>query len=207
MTETATTSAAYDQIAAEYAARPDLDDTMDAVRRRFAARLAAGARVLDAGCGPAHDTAALRRLGLSAIGLDRSCGMLAQARERGLPLLLGDMRRLPVCSDSLDGLWACASFLHIPKRDGLAVLRELHRALRPGGLLFVGVKQGAGERWVEHGGHRRFFSFYQEAELDALLEAAGFAIAERWTDPDSRGRPEAWIGRLSEAVQGSQIAK
>jgi len=224
MTETAATSAAYDQIAAEYAARPDIDHVMDAVRRRFAARLAAGARVLDVGCGPAHDTAALRGLGLSACGLDRSRGMLAQARnplppasppsalrlspaaagegESGaLPLLLGDMRRLPVRDAALEGLWVCASFLHIPRRDGPNVLRELHRVLRPGGLLFIGVKQGAGERWVEHDGQRRFFTFYQEAELDALLGSAGFTISEGWLDPDSRGRPEAWIGRLATAVE------
>jgi ubiquinone/menaquinone biosynthesis C-methylase UbiE len=203
MTETHVTSAAYDQIAADYAARPGLDDVMDAVRRRFAARLAPGARVLDVGCGPAHETAALRGLGLSACGLDRSRGMLAQARaRRALPLLLGDMRHLPVRDGALDGLWVCASFLHIPKRDGPDVLGELHRALRPGGLLFIGVKQGNGERWVEHdGGQRRFFAFYQEEQLDALLVSAGFAIREGWTDPDSRGRPEAWIGRLVEAVE------
>lgn len=201
MTETTTTSATYDQIAAEYAERPDLEQTMDAARRRFAARLPRDARVLDVGCGPAHDTAALRGLGLSACGLDRSRGMLAQARSRGVPLLLGDMRRLPVRDAALDGLWVCASFLHIPRRDGLDVLRELHRALRPGGLLYIGVKQGDSERWVELGGQRRFFSFYQEAELDRLLRSAGFAIAEGWADPDSRGRPEAWIGRLANAVE------
>ena len=201
MTETTTTSAAYDQIAAEYAARPDLDQVMDNVRRRFAARLEPGARVLDVGCGPAHDTAALRELGLSACGLDRSRGMLAQARSRAVPLLLGDMRRLPVGDGALDGLWVCASFLHIPRRDGPVVLRELHRALRLGGLLFVGVKQGDGERWVEHAGQRRFFSFYQQTELDRLLGSAGFAVAEGWTEPDPRGRPEAWIGRLATAVE------
>jgi SAM-dependent methyltransferase len=218
MTETTTTSAAYDQIAAEYAARPDLDQVMDNVRRRFAARLAPGAPVLDIGCGPGHDTAALRGLGLSACGLDRSRGMLAQAlnphppapspaaagegQSGGLPLLLGDMRQLPVRDAALDGLWVCASFLHTPKRDALAVLRELHRALRPGGLLFVGVKQGDGERWVEHDDQRRFFAFYQESELDALLGSAGFDVREGWTDRDSRGRPEAWIGRMATVVEG-----
>jgi ubiquinone/menaquinone biosynthesis C-methylase UbiE len=200
MIETATTSAAYDQIAAAYAARPDLERTLDAVRRRFAARLAPGARVLDVGCGPAHDTAALRGFGLSVCGLDRSRGMLAQARPRDLPLLLGDMRRLPVSSAALDGLWVCASFLHIPRRDAPDVLGEMRRALRPGGLLYLGVKQGRGERWVEQDAQRRYFSFYTEAELDTLLEASGFATVEGWTDPDSRGRPEAWIGRLATAV-------
>src|SRR5262245_715403 len=128
MTETRTTSATYDQIAADYASQAWRADALAEARRRFVAPLAQGARVLDVGCGPAHDTARLRELGLRAVGFDRSRGMLAQARnphpparspaaagegESGvLPLLLGDMRQMPVRSGALDGLWVCASFLH-----------------------------------------------------------------------------------------------
>ena len=200
MTETSTTSATYDQIAADYAACwAGKADALVTARQRFAARLAPGARVLDVGCGPGRDTAELRMLGLNAVGFDRSRGMVVQARQRGeLPLLLGDMRCLPVPDGALDGLWCCAAFLHIPKRDGLAVLHEFRRALRRGGILYLSVKQGDGERW--HAGEyglQRFFAYYQPGELDALLGEAGFAIAESWTDADSLGRPEAWLNRIA----------
>ena len=215
MTETTTTSATYDQIAAGYAAQAWRADALAASRRRFAARLAQGARVLDGGCGPAHDTAGLRELGLRAMGFDRSRGMLAQARNPDLsglapavagagpsdpmPLLLGDMRQLPVRDSALDGLWVCASFLHIPKRDAPAVLREMRRVLRPGGVLFISIKRGRDERWIAHqAGGERFFVFYQEDELDGLLAAAGFHIRESWLDADHLGRPEPWIARLAE---------
>jgi ubiquinone/menaquinone biosynthesis C-methylase UbiE len=198
MIETYTTSATYDQIAADYAAQAGRNDALAESRRRFAARLAAGARVLDVGCGPAHDTAGLRELGLRAAGLDRSRGMLAQARQRQLPLLLGDMRHLPVRAGALDGVWVCASFLHIPKHDAPAVLGELRRVLRPGGVLFISIKRGQGQRWVAHAsGGQRFFVFYQEDELDMLLAEAGFSVRERWLDADHLGRPEPWIARLS----------
>jgi ubiquinone/menaquinone biosynthesis C-methylase UbiE len=198
MTETHTTSATYDQIAADYAASARRADALAESRRRFAARLAAGARVLDVGCGPAHDTAGLRTLGLSAAGFDRSRGMLAQARD-DLPLLLGDMRCLPVRAGALDGLWVCASFLHVPKRDAPEVLAELRRVLRPGGVLFISVRRGQGQRWIAHSaGGQRFFVFYQEDELDTLLTAAGFAVREGYLDADHLGRPEPWIVRLAE---------
>jgi ubiquinone/menaquinone biosynthesis C-methylase UbiE len=198
MTETHTTSATYDQIAADYAAQSWRADALTESRRRFAARLTAGARVLDVGCGPAHDTAGLRELGLRASGFDRSRGMLAQARG-DVPLLLGDMRCLPVRDSALDGLWVCASFLHIPKRDAPAVLVELRRVLRPGGVLFISIKRGQGQRWIAHGASgQRFFVFYQEDELDTLLTAAGFAVREGWLDADHLGRPEPWIARLAE---------
>jgi SAM-dependent methyltransferase len=203
MSEVEQTSAAYDAIAADYAARwASQADPMAAARRRLAAHLPAGAWVLDAGCGPAHDTAGLRALGLRAIGLDRSRGMLAQARQReGIPLMLGDMRRLPIADGALDGLWACASFLHIPKRDSRAVLDEFRRALRPGGALYLSVKQGDGERWqLDQFGQRRFFAFYQAAELDERLAAAGFAIADRWAEADAQGRPETWLSRIAQSI-------
>jgi ubiquinone/menaquinone biosynthesis C-methylase UbiE len=200
MTETRITSATYDQIAADYAARsPGADpNTLATIRQRFTALLAPGARVLDVGCGPGWEAARLRDLGLRAYGLDRSRGMLAEARGLRLPLMLADMRALPLPGSSLDGLWVSASFLHIPKRDGPAVLREFRRVLRPGGALYIGVKEGDEERWVEQRrGHQRFFAFYQPEELDALLATHGFAVIECWLDADSLGRPERWINRIA----------
>jgi SAM-dependent methyltransferase len=198
MIETEITSATYDQIAADYAARWVSGEPLALARSRFAALLGPGAQVLDAGCGPGWDTARLRDLGLRACGLDRSRGMLEQARGRDVPLALGDMRALPVRAGALDGLWACASFLHIPKSDGPAVLREFHHVLRPGGILYIAVKQGVGERWVEHSpGRQRFFVFYSADELDQLLAESGFAVLEGWIGKDSRDRPEGWINRLA----------
>ncbi len=200
MTETQLTTASYDRIAADYAAGwARRADPMVMARARFAARLGPGARVLDVGCGPGGDLAALRGLGFRASGFDRSRGMLAQARQWSrLPLLLGDMRALPVRAGVLDGLWCCAALLHIPKHDSYAVLAEFWRALRPGGVLYISVKQGAGDRWHDDGDAlQRYFVFYQPTELDELLSLGGFAIAERWTDPDSLGRPEAWLGRIA----------
>jgi SAM-dependent methyltransferase len=162
------------------------------------ALLAPGARVLDVGCGPGWEAARLRDLGVRTYGLDRSRGMLAEAQALRVPLMLGDMRALPLPDGSLGGLWVCASFLHIPKRDGSAVLREFSRALRPGGALYIGVKEGDGERWVEQrDGHRRFFAFYQPDELDELLAAHSFAVVESWLTADSLGRPERWINRIA----------
>ncbi|MDQ2998361.1 MAG: class I SAM-dependent methyltransferase [Chloroflexota bacterium] len=199
MTETRTTSTTYDQIAADYAAQAGRNDALVESRRRFAGRLAVGARVLDVGCGPAHDTAELRELGLRAAGIDRSRGMLAQAQRHQLPLLLGDMRHLPVRAGALDGLWVCASFLHIPKHDAPAVLGELRRVLRLGGVLFISIKRGQGQRWIARGtGGQRFFVFYHEDELDTLLTTSGFVVRESWLDTDHLGRPEPWIARLAD---------
>jgi hypothetical protein len=72
-------------------------------------------------------------------------------------------------------------------------------------MLYISVKVGDGERWTaQSGGPERFFAFYQEDELDALLANAGFTPRESWLDADSMGRPDAWIGRLAEAIYDEQ---
>lgn len=197
--ETETTAATYDEIAGEYAARWGRGEALAATRARFAALLPPGAWVLDVGCGPGHDAVRLREHGLRVGGLDRSRSMVREARGRGLAVALGDMRRLPVQAGRLDGLWVSASLLHIPKREAPAVLVEFQRALRAGGILYLGVKAGAGEDWPEAAqyargaGRRRFFAYYAAEELDDLLARAGFEQVAGWTN-ETHG--QAWLGRL-----------
>jgi hypothetical protein len=72
-------------------------------------------------------------------------------------------------------------------------------------MLYISVKVGEGERWIaQSGGPERFFAFYQEDELDALLASASFTPRESWLDADSIGRPDAWIGRLAEATNDNK---
>jgi ubiquinone/menaquinone biosynthesis C-methylase UbiE len=208
MTETTTTSATYDRIAPNYAAQwSDKVAILARQRAQFMALLPPHARVLDVGCGPGHDAAQFRSHGLRACGLDRSRGMLREAQARAaLPLLLGDMRCLPFADGTFDGLWVSASFLHIPKRDNLAVLCEMRRVLRPDGVLYIGVKQGHGERYVsDKEGQQRFFVFYQDDELDALLEHAGFVVRVRRRDDDTLGR-EPWLNRFVEKSNTQQTS-
>jgi 8-oxo-dGTP pyrophosphatase MutT (NUDIX family) len=170
------TAQTYDQIAAQFAERnwgADLSEQLD----RFGACLRPGARVLDLGCGPGRDTLSLAARGFWTLGLDLSAGMLREAAARGAKLLVqADLRALPFASGALNGVWAFASLLHLPKAELPAALAEAHRVLGHGHI-WVSLRVGEGEKWEDDGqGHQRFFAYYHPAEVELALERAGFRV-------------------------------
>jgi ubiquinone/menaquinone biosynthesis C-methylase UbiE len=173
---------------------------------RFVAHLRPGARVLDLGCGPGQDTAWLAEQGYVTTGIDLSGGMLREASRRGVnaPLIQADLRQLPFRSSSYQGLWACASLLHIPKAQAGAAVREMARVVNPG-TIYIAVKRGTGEAWVkDEDGKQRFFAYYEPDELRVLVREAGCTVLSWWQTEDSAGRSRPWINLL--ARSGDQDA-
>lgn len=104
----------------------------------------AGERVLDLGCGTGHLTATVAESGASAVGVDRSGEMLAEAQSAhpGLPFVRGDVRRLPF-EGSFDAVLSNAVLHWVDESDQDAALSSVREALRPGGR-FVAELGGAG---------------------------------------------------------------
>ena len=70
--------------------------------------------------------------------------------------------------------------LHLPRIQAPQALLEFYRVLRPGGTLYVGVKEGEGKKWVtDQKGQERFFTYYQPEEIDRLIQAGNFEIVGR----------------------------
>ncbi|MGY3135355.1 SAM-dependent methyltransferase [Bradyrhizobium sp. USDA 4501] len=156
----------------------------------FSRRLAGGS-VLDLGCGAGYDLASFRLLGHPVAGLDYSEAITKIARSTAqAPVVVADMRGIPFRSQAFDGVWASASFLHLPRPDVVAALAEVRRVLKPGGLLFASLKRGTGELL---GGDGRFFAFYQADDWQQLLTAAGF-----------RTMTTAFNGGLRKGAEGLQ---
>lgn len=191
------TTATYDRIARDFAERV-WDIRLDHAFAALAALLPPGALVLDLGCGPGRDTALLREQGYRVIGMDLSMGMLGEALRRAGPgFACADMRRIPVPDARFDGVWLNAALLHLPREDVSHTLRDVRRAARAGGVLFVAVKQGTGEGWSDWEGHARFFTYFQPQELARLVADAGFAVADLHT---AVTRGTTWIQLTATAI-------
>lgn len=105
---------------------------------------ACGGPVLDAGCGTGYATDHLHRLGADAFGIDLSSDMIAIAR-RDHPHLrfdVGTMTDLDLADDSVAGVLAFWSVIHVPDHAVPGVFEEFLRVSRPGGPLLVGFHVG-----------------------------------------------------------------
>jgi SAM-dependent methyltransferase len=182
-----------DQAAAFFAETVTVD--MAPLYARFLAHLPLGGSILDAGCGSGRDALAFRRLGYTVTAFEASPALARLTSEHcGLPV---EVRRFQdiESEDRFDGIWACASLLHVPMAELPEVLGRLGRALKFGGVLYASFKYGAGER--EHGGRR--FTDLDEAGLAALVERVpGLAVIEIWVTGEQReGREgERWLNAM-----------
>jgi SAM-dependent methyltransferase len=108
-------------------------------RYAFAARLVAGKRVLDAGCGSGYGSAELAATARSVIGLDVSPDAVGFAtqfyRSPNLSFVEGSCASLPIAPQSIDLVVAFEVIEHIA--DWQAFLQEVQRVLAPGGRLVL----------------------------------------------------------------------
>jgi len=143
--------------------------------RAFADRLPAGGRVLDLGCGPGQDAARFRAMGFKVDAVDASDGLAAEARRRhGIEVRLARFDALNA-EGAYDGVWASFSLLHDSRAALPGHLARIARALRPEGVLYLGMKEGEGTRRDRLG---RRYIFVTEAEVTGMLAGARLAAAE-----------------------------
>jgi O-antigen chain-terminating methyltransferase len=146
----------------------------------YLADLREASPVLDLGCGRGELLLMLREAGVPATGVDGDFALAGAARRRGLEVVEGDV--LDVLRTLDDGsrgaVTALHLFEHLSPEVLMAVLEEVRRVLRPGGLLIVecpnphSLRVGGALFWQDPT-HRR--PLLPET-LELLLQAAGFSV-------------------------------
>jgi len=151
--------------------------------------------VLDLGCGPGRDLAALTRLGHRAIGLDGAARFVEMARAAsGCEVWQQDFLALDLPAARFDGIYANASLFHVPRAELPRVLRELNAALRPRGVLFSSNPRGSNEEGWTRG---RYGAYHDLAAWRAYLLAAGFIELEHYYRPAGLPREEQpWLASV-----------
>ncbi len=189
------TLSVYDDNVEKYRQLVDKLPELESITQ-FTEKLSPGALILDLGCGTGNAAAQMRDQGFTLVCVDGSPKMVEAAND-GFALAA----KIAFFSDldavaHYDGIWANFSLLHAPKADFPSHLQAIHMALKPGGLFFISLKTGDGEKRDKLG---RFYAYYSEEELEALLLQIGFTLEHKRQGAlrGMAGDIEEWIGILS----------
>ncbi len=189
-----TTLSYYNLNAKEYS-DSTVNADFSAVQDRFQSFLNPKAYILDFGCGSGRDTKYFLDKGFQVDAIDGSDELCRIASDyTGISvrqMLFRDLNEYY----KYDGIWACASILHVPKVELPEVFRRMVLALKMDGIIYTSFKYGEfeGER------NGRYFSCYTEESFTELLKAfPELQIIDEWVSGDVRpGREnEKWLNLI-----------
>ncbi|MCF6210600.1 MAG: class I SAM-dependent methyltransferase [Gammaproteobacteria bacterium] len=184
----------YDNNAVAFIESTRLVD-MRPLYQRFLPLLPGQAHILDAGCGSGRDAKQFIEQGYKVTAFDASTEIAALAeKELGQPVSVQRLQEIQY-QNQFDGIWACASLLHVPAKELPYVFHRLARALKPNGVIYCSFKYGQGEYEKQS----RRFTDMDKVGLRVLVgEIEGLAITELWVTVDRRpGRErEQWLNGI-----------
>ncbi len=168
----------------------DLSDLYD----EFLPLLPKKAILLDAGCGSGRDALVFKERGYSVDAFDISPAMVKLASEYLNQDVAVNSFQAFNDIDKYDGIWCCASLIHVAKNDLTAVFNNLARALKPQGVVYVSFKYGDGER--EHNG--REFTDLNEQVIEEIMKNTDLFILKSWQSTDQRPEraTETWLNAI-----------
>lgn len=184
----------YDKNAAEYSA-DTVGVDFSATQKKFLEYLPPYAKILDFGCGSGRDTKYFLGKGFFVDAMDGSESLCRIARRyTGITVKHMFFDEL-VAKDKYDGIWACASILHLPWDELLVVLHKMADALKKDGVIYTSFKYGdfSGER------NGRFFTDFTEKRLfEMLAEVPELVCREYWISMDVRPNrsEEKWMNSI-----------
>lgn len=184
----------YNQNAADFALATDQID-MTALYSEFLPLVKPSGHILDAGCGSGRDTSYFKQQGFIVSAFDASKEMARIASERLQQTVAVHTFEQLDEAETYDGIWCCASLLHVANNTLPDVFTRLQLALKPGAVLYVSFKYGDSEREV----NGRRFTDMNEQQLTALVaDIAGLTLKKTWLTCDQRPQRnnENWLNAL-----------
>ena len=163
------------------------DDTVNAdiseQYDRFLKYIPNGGKILDFGCGSGRDAKAFLQKGYCVNAIDGSSELCRLASDYcGIPVKCMDFYDLSD-KEKYDGIWACASLLHIPKNEMPIILSKMEKALTHNGIIYASFKLGD----FEGNRNGRFFSDVNPVIFEEMIsDVIGLVKIDEWFTEDVR---------------------
>lgn len=164
---------------------------MSAQYSMFEKRLYAGAHILDLGCGSGRDAKYFIDQGYEVTAIDGSEKLCKKASAlTGIEvrnILFQDLDYI----EEFDGVWACASLVHVSSEELPEILKKISASLKDDGILYASFKMGdfRGER------EGRYYTDLTEESITKIINMIPeFSIQESAISDDVRdGMDNQWI--------------
>ena len=165
------------------------------MQNRFLDKLQVGMYILDLGCGSGRDTKYFLEQGYYVDAVDGSKELCKIANElTGIKVKQMYFHELSE-REKYDGIWACASILHLNQDDLEEVMKKMVLAVKTNGIIYTSFKYGtfSGER-----NGRYFIDMTEKTFSELLQKIPGLEIEEQWITSDVRpGRgEEKWLNLI-----------
>ena len=182
----------YNKNAKTFAEETVTADISD-IRNRFESKINSASKplILDWGCGSGRDALEFIKDGFSVEAVDASKELCEMASEyAGINVRCESFYDLDAI-DKYDGIWACASLLHLKKTEISSVITIARKALKPGGILYASFKYGdfEGEEKERH------FTYLTERGFDDIMKTVdGMELIDIFKSTDvRRGVDVDWL--------------
>lgn len=176
--------------------------SMKEILEKFIVLLPEGGTVLDLGCGSGRDSLFLIEEGFDVTALDGS-SELCELAEIHIGQEVLNMRFEEIdFQEVFDGVWACASLLHVPEKKIDMIVEKVIKSLNKKGILYMSFKYGdfSGER------NGRYFKDYNTREIKELIARhKELEIIEIFKTNDLREEraDEKWIHVLAKKIKNA----
>jgi len=158
--------------------------------QKFLKYLPKTGKILDVGFGSGRDMIYFKSLGYDVEGIDTSIEFVKNMKKKGFNVRLKSACELNSKCE-YDGIWACASLLHI-KRDELEeVLIRCINALKENGVLYCSFKYG--DKEIEK--DNRYFNYINEESINFIIKNNNLKLVELYNSIDVRKerKNEEWL--------------
>lgn len=154
-----------------------------------------GGKILDFGCGSGRDTKYFLSRGYrvdAADGSEELCKIAGDYTGIAVKRMLFEELD---CINVYDGIWACASILHVESKELPGILRKMTDAVKSGGVIYASFKYGDFEG-IRNG---RYFTCLTEESFQRVMEDIPELVIERlWITDDARAErgKEQWLNLI-----------